>query len=105
MTKKLTRISVLRTSLTMAVAYAIMLVAIGAILAILGVPFVLVIGSLLDSEFLAVGAFLAFSLGIATLGALLYGLAAFVVTALFTLVYNVAARIAGGVEFTVEDVE
>jgi len=105
MTKRLTRISVLRTSLTIAVAYAVLLVAIGAILAILGAPLVFAIGSLLDADVMAVGVFLAFALGIATLGALLYGLAAFAFTALLTLIYNIAARIAGGVEFTVEDAD
>lgn len=103
MQRRLTRISVHRTSLTAAVMYALMVFIIGILLAILGTPIAALAGSIAGDSAVGVGVWLAISVGFATVGAIAYGVFGYVFTALTALIYNIVSGWTGGVEFTLSE--
>ena len=103
MNRRITRVSVLQTSLTMSVMYAAMVFLIGIILAILGTPVVAVIGSLFGEQDTAITGWLIFSVGFATFGAVVYGIFGYVFTALIAFIYNIVSNWTGGVELTLSE--
>ena len=106
MRRRLTRISIHRTSWTVALIYVAVIFVIGVALAIIGTPIVAALSSLFgDEDDFSVGAWLAMSIGFAVLGAIGYGIFGYVFTALTAWVYNIIAGWTGGVEFTLSDPE
>ena len=106
MRRRLTRISVHRSSLTVALMYALVIFVIGIALAIIGTPIAGAISSLFgDDDDFSIGVWLAFSIGFAVLGAILYGIFGYVFTALTAWIYNIVAKWTGGVEFTLSEPE
>ena len=102
MRRRLTRISVHKTSFTIALIYVVVTFVIGIALAVVGTPIVAAL-SLSFGENFSVGGWLAFSIGFALLGAILYGIFGYVFTALTAWIYNIVAKWTGGVEFTLSD--
>ena len=105
MRRRLTRISVHRTSWTVALIYVVVIFVIGIALAIIGTPIVGAVNSLFGEDDFSVGGWLAMSIGFAVLGAIGYGIFGYIFTALATWTYNIVAKWTGGVEFTLSDPE
>ena len=105
MRRRLTRISVHRTSWTVALIYVVVIFVIGIALAIIGTPIVGAVNSLFGEDDFSVGGWLAMSIGFAVIGSILYGIFGYVFTALAAWVYNIVAGWTGGVEFTLSDPE
>ena len=104
MKRRLSRISIHRTSLTilltMSLMYAAVIFAIGGAMAIRGTPL-----SIIGLNFFNLGSegavlWLAISLGTSIALGLIYGIFAYLFTVVMTLVYNLVAKITGGVELT-----
>ena len=104
MRRRLTRISIHKTSLTVALMYALIIFVIGVVLAVIGTPIVGALGLALGLNF-TIGPWLALSIGFALLGAILYGIFGYVFTALTAWIYNIVAKWTGGVEFTLSEPE
>ena len=105
MRRRLTRISVHRTSWTVALIYVVVIFVIGIALVVIGTPLVGALSSLFGDDDFSIGAWLATSIGFAVIGAILYGIFGYVFTALVAWVYNIVAGWTGGVEFTLSEPE
>ena len=105
MQRRLIRISVHRTSLTVAVMYAAIIFIVGIIMAVVGTPIAAAIGALFDETETGVTAWLIFSVALATIGAIAYAIFGYIFTALTAWIYNVVAKWTGGVEFTLSEPE
>ena len=103
MRRKVSRISIHRTSLTVALMYGGAVFVIGIALAILGTPLALIGIDLLDVGGGGLVWWWVISIGIAVVGGILYAVLAYIFTALGTFVYNLAAKLTGGVEFTLSE--
>ncbi len=87
--------------------YVFVIFVIGIAIAIIGTPIVGALSSLFGDEGgdFGVGVWLAFSIGFAVLGAILYGIFGYIFTALTAWIYNIVAGWTGGIEFTLSDPE
>ena len=103
MRRRLTRISVHKTSFTIALMYVVVTFVIGIALAVVGTPIVAALSSLFGEDDFSAGMWLAFAIGLAVLGAILYGIFGYIFTALTAWIYNIVAKWTGGVEFTLSD--
>ena len=105
MRRRLTGISVHKTSFTVALMYVAVIFVIGIALAVIGTPIVGAFSSLFGDNNFSIGGWLATSIGFAVIGSILYGIFGYVFTALAAWVYNIVAGWTGGVEFTLSDPE
>ena len=102
MKKRITRISVHKTSLTIASMYAVIIFAIGLIITIVGTPIALVAGRALDND-ISVGVWLAGALAFTIFGTIIYTLIAYALGALTSFIYNIVVNWTGGIEIELSD--
>ena len=102
MKKRITRISVHKTSLTAASIYGVIIFAIGAIITVIGTPIALIAGRALDSD-VSVGVWIAGALAFTVFGTVFYTLAAYAITALMSFIYNLVVSWTGGIEIELTD--
>ena len=106
MRRRLTSVSVHKTSFTVALMYAVLIFIIGIVMAVIGTPVAAAVGAFFfDATVTGVMVWLIFSVAFATVGAIAYGIFGYIFTALAASVYNIVVRWTGGVEFTLSDSE
>ena len=102
MKKRITRISIHSTSMTVASMYAIVILAIGIVIMVVGTPIALIAGRALDND-MSVGIWIAGALAFTVFGTIFYALAAYAFTALTSFLYNIVVNWTGGIEFELSD--
>ena len=102
MKKRITRISIHKTSLTAASMYGVVIFAIGLFLTVVVTPIALVVGRATGTD-VSVGLWLAGALLFTVFGTIFYTVAAYAITALMSFLYNFVVNWTGGIEFEVSD--
>ena len=102
MKRRITRISVHKTSLTAASMYGVVIFAIGIILTVVITPIALLAGRATGAD-VSAGIWLAGALAFTIFGTIFYTLAAYVFTALTAFIYNLVVNWTGGIEIEVSD--
>ena len=102
MKKRVTRISVHKTSLTVAAMYAVIILAIGIFITVVGTPIALIAGRALGDD-MSAGVWIAGALAFTIFGTIIYTILAYAFGALTTFIYNIVVNWTGGIEFELSD--